>query len=48
MVNFYPSTSENLLKNSQQYLDISKDDEDTILKSKQSVLYNEGQAWIKK
>ena len=31
-----------------QYLDISKEDEDTILKYKQSVLYNKGEAWIKK
>ena len=41
-----------MLRNSidwaRQYIDITKEDEDSILKSKQSVLYNEGEAWIKR
>ena len=41
-----------MLRNSidwaRQYIDITQEDEDSILKSKQSVLYNEGEAWIKK
>ena len=52
VVNFYPSITEQLLRNSidwaRQYIDITQEDEDSILKSKQSVLYNEGEAWIKK
>ena len=52
VVNFYPSINQNLLKNAigwaRQYIDISSDDEDIILKTKQSILYNEGKPWVKK
>ena len=52
VINFYPSITEKLLKNAinwaRQYTDISIEEEDIILKSKQSILFNEGQPWIKK
>ena len=45
VVNFYPFISENLLKNAiewaRQYIEISQVDEETILNSKQSILFNE-------
>ena len=52
VVNFYPSISEKLLKEAlewaKQFTDISEEEIDVILKSKDSILFNEGEPWGKK
>ena len=51
-MNFYPSITEKLLKDSiewaRQFLKIEPEDERTILCAKKSLLYNENELWIKK
>jgi hypothetical protein len=52
VINFYPSISEELLKMAiewaKQFIDISLDEEEIILKSKRAILFNEGLPWGKK
>ena len=52
IVNFYPSISEELLKKAinwaRQFCDITPDEEEIIIKSKDSILYDEGVPWSKK
>ena len=52
VINFYPSINENLLKNAinwaRQYENISVKDEEIIMESKRSILFNKGQIWVKK
>ena len=51
VINFYPSISEELLKMAiewaKQFIDISLDEEEIILKSKRAILFNEGLPWGK-
>ena len=52
VTNFYPSITEELLKNAidwaRGFIDISCLDEEVIFKSKKSVLYFNGSPWVKK
>ena len=52
VVNFYPSITEELLTDAIQwargFVDISDQQEKAILKSKKSILYNDGSPWSKK
>ena len=52
MENFYPNTTEELLKNSiswaVQFIEITPEDKKIILATKQNLLYSENQAWTKK
>ena len=52
VINFYPSITEELLKTAiewaRQFVNISLEDEEIILKSKNSLLFNEGKPWGKK
>ena len=52
IVNFYPSISEQLLKDAlnwaRTFVDISDEDENIIFKSKMSLLHFKDQTWIKK
>ena len=52
IVNFYPSISEELFKAAinwaKQFCDITPDEEEIIIKSKDSILYDEGVPWLKK
>ena len=49
---FYPSISENLLKEALKWaenlVDISAEEIKTILDTKKSILFNNNQAWVKK
>ena len=52
VVNFYPSITEELLKNaiewSRQFVNITSEDEKIIIETKNSILLNDGEPWSKK
>ena len=52
VVNFYPSITEKLLKDSikwaRKFLKIEPEDERTILCAKKTLLFNENELWVKK
>ena len=52
VVNFYPSITEKLLRESinwaRTYVDISVEEEDIIIQAKKSLLFKDGQPWAKK
>merc|ERR1711873_71311 len=52
VVNYYPSISPKLLTKSikwaSQFIDISKKQENIIMKSKKSLLFSNGEFWLKK
>ena len=49
---FYPSITKNILKKAlewaKEFIDISEEDEDIVMKSKKSFLYTGSKAWVKK